>query len=220
MAEVAGDLRVVTSAEQTRVKGAFDAAQRAQDAYTLSGAENASVDYFRRTRRIERIEVWNFKVIDHLDLCPASLASTTASAPWLMLLGENGSGKSSLLQAVALTLMGAEERDALGLDASSYVRNGTRSGHVRVHLVGSPEPIELRFTRGSPTFRGGEEPKLHPARLRSDASAAAPRRAGAAADVLAGARRATCSTPSRRSATRRSGCSRSTTGRSPRSHGH
>ncbi len=160
VAEAAGDLRVVTSAEQTRVKGAFDAAQRAQDAYTLSGSENASVDYFRRTRRIERIEVWNFKVIDHLDLCPASLASTTASAPWLMLLGENGSGKSSLLQAVALTLMGAEERDALGLDASSYVRNGTRSGHVRVHLVGNPEPIELRFTRGSATFRGAEEPKL------------------------------------------------------------
>ena len=64
-------------------------------------------DYFRRTRRIERIEVRNFKVLGDLDLRPGSLASTAATAPWLMLLGENGCGKSSLLQAVALALMGA-----------------------------------------------------------------------------------------------------------------
>ena len=160
VAEVAGDLRVVTKAERKRVKGAFDKAQIAQDTYSLAGEANASEDYFRRTRRIERIEVRNFKVIGDLDLTPPSLASSTATAPWLMLLGENGCGKSSLLQAVALTLMGAPERDALGLDARTYVRNGTRSGHVRVHLAGSPEPIQLRFSRSSERFEGGEETKV------------------------------------------------------------
>ena len=160
VAEVAGDLPVVTTAERNRVKGAFDRAQVEQDAYSLAGEANASVDYFRRTRRIERIEVRNFKVIGDLDLSPPSLASSTASAPWLMLLGENGCGKSSLLQAVALTLMGAAERDALGLDARTYVRNGTRSGLVRVHLAGSPEPLELRFSRRSERFVGGEDPKV------------------------------------------------------------
>ena len=160
VAEVAGDLRVVTKAEGKRVKGAFDKAQIAQDTYSLAGEANASEDYFRRTRRIERIEVRNFKVIGELDLTPSSLASSIATAPWLMLLGENGCGKSSLLQAVALTLMGAPERDALGLDARTYVRNGTRSGHVRVHLAGSPEPIQLRFSRSSERFEGGEETKV------------------------------------------------------------
>jgi uncharacterized protein (TIGR02646 family) len=160
VAEVAGELPVVSAAERKRVKGAFVQAQVAQDSYSLAEDQNASVDYFRRTRRIERIEVRNFKVIRKLDLTPASLASTTATAPWLMLLGENGCGKSSLLQAVALTLMGAAERDALGLDASTYVSNGTRSGDVRVHLAGSPEPIELRFARNRTAFSGGEEPKL------------------------------------------------------------
>lgn len=160
VAEVAGDLPVVTSAERKRVTGAFEQAQVAQDAYTLSPDTNASVDYFRRTRRIERIEVRNFKVIGDLDLRPPSLASATAAAPWLMLLGENGCGKSSLLQGIALTLMGATERDALGLDARTVVRNGTRNGHVRVYLTGSPEPIELRFSRRSATFDGGGDPKV------------------------------------------------------------
>ena len=185
VAEVAGDLRVVTKAERKRVKGAFDKAQIAQDTYSLAGEANASEDYFRRTRRIERIEVRNFKVIGDLDLTPSSLASSTATAPWLMLLGENGCGKSSLLQAVALTLMGAPERDALGLDARTYVRNGTRSGHVRVHLAGSPEPIQLRFSRSSERFEGGAETKSDPPRLRRDTASPAPRRAGSAADVVA-----------------------------------
>ena len=160
LAEVAGALPLVTGAERKRVKGEFDRVQRAEDAYSLGNDADAGEDYFRRTRRVERIEVRNFKVLGELDIRPASLASTTASVPWLMLLGENGCGKSSLLQAVALTLMGAEERTALGLDASSYVRNGTRSGLVRVHLAGSQEPIELRFSRTSSEFRGAEEPKL------------------------------------------------------------
>ncbi len=160
VAEVAGDLPVVSRAERTRVKGAFDEAQVAQDAYSLAGEANASEDYFRRTRRIERIEVRNFKVIEDLDLTPGSLASATATAPWLMFLGENGCGKSSMLQAVALALMGADERDALGLDASTFVRNGSRSGYVRVHLAGSPQPIELRFSRGRKAFTGGDDPKV------------------------------------------------------------
>ena len=160
VAEVAGDLPVVTRAERNRVKGAFEQAQVAQDAYSLAGEADASEDYFRRTRRIERIKVRNFKVIGQLDLTPASLASSAATAPWLMFLGENGCGKSSLLQAVALALMGADERDALGLDASTYVRNGARSGSVRVHLAGSPEPIELRLSRNRKTFAGDEDPKV------------------------------------------------------------
>ena len=214
VAEVAGNLPTVTAADRNRVKGSFDAAQRAQDTYTLEGDTNAGEDYFRRTRRIERIEVRNFVALGDVDLRPATLASSTATAPWLMLLGENGCGKSSLLQAVALALMGEAQRTALGLDAREYVRNGTLSGVVRVHLAGSLEPIELRFSRRSGLFQGGVEPKVI---VLAYGAIARPLRVAASRRRRRRPWPASNFTPSRRSATRRTGCSASTTRRSRRS---
>jgi uncharacterized protein (TIGR02646 family) len=158
--EVASDVMVVSKAQRKRVKTAFDARQEAQDAYSVSAGAPAGEDYFGRTRRIERIVVENFKVIRSLDLQLPRLASETATAPWLMLLGENGCGKSSLLQAVALALMGDEARASLGEDATTYVRNGTRHGRVEVHLAGSVMPITVDFRRGSPRFQGETDPKM------------------------------------------------------------
>ena len=55
------------------MKGAFDREQRAQGRVLAQPDNaNASVDYFRRTRRIERIEVRNFKVIGDLDDRPVA----------------------------------------------------------------------------------------------------------------------------------------------------
>ena len=216
VAEVAGELPVVSGAERKRVKGEFDRVQRAEDAYSLGDEVGAGEDYFRRTRRVERIEVRNFKVLGDLDIRPASVASTIASAPWLMLLGENGCGKSSVLQAVALTLMGEQERAALGLDASSYVRNGTRSGLVRVHLAGKPGADRASILARVQRVPGRRGAEADPARVRRDPAPARdrdsrrhPRRRSRASG--------TSSTRSARSATRPTGCSGSTTARSRRS---
>ena len=102
-------------------------------------------------------EVRNFKVIGDVDLAPRTLAAATAAAPWLMLLGENGCGKSSLLQATALALMGAEERKRLQLDASEYVRNGTRCGTSRAPLG---EPRADRAAVLPRRLQGEDEPKV------------------------------------------------------------
>lgn len=137
----------------------FEKEQIAQENYSLtdsSGIEN----YFRKARLIERIEIHNFKVIENLTL--NFQLNTEDEGSWMLLLGENGMGKSSVLQAVALALMGSEARSLIGInDASKYVTYGQTDGFVRVHLTGSSIPIELRFKVSSKEFTTNtQEPKI------------------------------------------------------------
>ncbi|HEY7500382.1 MAG TPA: AAA family ATPase [Vicinamibacterales bacterium] len=147
----------------------FKQAEQVQEAYSIAD-EAAKAHYYARTRVIDRIEIKNFRAIEDLTLRfseqnAESLAQQdlqgTTSTPWLMLLGENGSGKSSVLQAAALTLIGEKWRNKLDLDARRYVRRGERDGTVRVYLTGSSTPIELRFSTTSDKFESEpKEPKV------------------------------------------------------------
>jgi uncharacterized protein (TIGR02646 family) len=120
--------------------------------------EKDKESYFTKTRLIERIEIKNFKIIKNLAL--PVLAETSGKGSWLVLLGENGTGKSSILQAVALTLMGKNHRSKLKLKASNFVRYGEESGYVKVYLTGTTGPVELHFRKGSNLFTAKpEDPK-------------------------------------------------------------
>lgn len=116
---------------------------------------------------LDSIEVRNFKSIDRLALefprleanadenaapteedAPDEPGQEPPGQPWLMVLGENGVGKSSLLQAIALALMPDALRDALGRP-SSWLRqhDGVKaaSGHVRLGFSdGSVRTLEFR----------------------------------------------------------------------------
>jgi hypothetical protein len=104
---------------------------------------------------IESIEISNFKAIEYLKIDIPS--GSPDRIGWKVLLGENGAGKSSVLQAVALALLG----DA----ASEYAYTPKRmlrklpkkegladSGFVRVQLSSAPDPIEMRFTPKGITY--------------------------------------------------------------------
>lgn len=124
--------------------------------YDLSGAADAAPEqYFQATQWIERLVIRNFRPIRDLQIDFSRSASERG--PWTVLLGENGCGKSSVLHALALTLMGGDQRRALGIDASAYLRHGGRDGLVQVFLTGRPEPLELRWQEGDSQF-GGPEP--------------------------------------------------------------
>jgi uncharacterized protein (TIGR02646 family) len=100
---------------------------------------------------VESIEVRNFKAIEHLkarifnEVIEESVTPT--KYPWLMLLGENGVGKSTFLQALTLALSGQKYIDALGKAPSDILRYGCEYGYVKVFLYGDKEPIEMRFSR-------------------------------------------------------------------------
>src|SRR5438034_2291973 len=86
---------------------------------------------FGGARRLKRIEIENFKAIRKLEL---DVPSAGDCEPWLMFVGENATGKSSILQAIDLALLGPRHIAELGLDARQFVSHGEDKGVVRVHL--------------------------------------------------------------------------------------
>ena len=156
--EIGGQVAIGADIRQAAVKVGYDTFQAEQEQYSLDST-NVDDSFFLTSRTIQRIEIRNFRIIKELDI-----EMPQREGAWLMLLGENGTGKSTLLQAVTLALMGetyrAQMTERLGLDAARFVRRGARRGSVRVWLNGLRNPIELRFRRDSRAFEGTPpEPK-------------------------------------------------------------
>ncbi|HEE9035384.1 TPA: AAA family ATPase [Bacillus cereus] len=109
--------------------------------------------YFGKQRFIEKIEIQNFKGIKNMKI--DLRMSKSSNAPWLMLLGENGVGKSSILQAIALTLMGKEQRQKIiKKKPHEYLTQDSYEGYIKIHLSGMLEPISLYLNKGSFEFTG------------------------------------------------------------------
>jgi predicted ATP-binding protein involved in virulence len=149
----ASKARLVTEEEERDTAEDFLKHAARQQRYSVEGeAPEDKEAFYAGKKSIEWVEIQNFKAIERLELTFPE--PTTDKEPWLMLLGENGMGKSSLLQGIALTLMGEEHSRELGLDASSFVYRGARRGGglVRVKLTNIPEALEVRFRRSSTEF--------------------------------------------------------------------
>jgi 5-methylcytosine-specific restriction endonuclease McrA len=112
-------------------------------------------NYYVLNQQLRRVEIRNFKAISYLDLTIPEHSDN--QVPCLMLLGENSTGKTSVLRAIALALMGQRQRNQLQLDARDYLRHGTKSGYVKLHLSGHPKPLEVHFDRKDLRFIGGVE---------------------------------------------------------------
>jgi ABC-type hemin transport system ATPase subunit len=140
----------ITSQEVAETQLMFKKTERDRSRYSVEDPRSES--YYATTRHISRIEIENYKIIRNLTI---DLATATAGgdAPWMVLLGENGSGKSSILEAVAMTLAGGKQRSRIGVSADDILRHRARRGSVVVHLTGGGPPVELGFD-GSRGLRG------------------------------------------------------------------
>lgn len=68
---------------------------------------------------------------------------------WHVILGDNGSGKSSFLRSIALALVGPTEAAALRQNWREWLHFGSESGHVQLQIKADSEWD--RFTQGKPT---------------------------------------------------------------------
>lgn len=146
------ELEMSTPMEQVYEKKA------ARKSYSLDKmTETAKEGYFGESRWITKVRIKNFKVIEDLELKFSDLTPGRGGQfkqPWLTMLGENGTGKSTVLQAIALTLIGEERLNGLGLNARKFVNhnNDDNEGSVRVFLSDRTKPITLRFSKSSSDF--------------------------------------------------------------------
>ena len=82
---------------------------------------------------ISRVELENFRCFESVTV-EADVRAPLA--PWTLLTGDNASGKTTLLKAIALGL--CDRSSAAGLmreSDSGYIRNGQESGSVKIHLT-------------------------------------------------------------------------------------
>ncbi len=109
---------------------------------------------------IKKIEITNFKSLEYLELNIRAVDEKDNRESWLLLLGDNGIGKSSILQAIALCLTPKKQLQKLKVDVMDYLRHGTDSGSIIIHSYENDKPIILQFDKNgfftdleeSPTF--------------------------------------------------------------------
>lgn len=115
----------------------------------------------------------------------------TGRSGWTVLAGRNSSGKSTLLQAIALALCGPGVARSLVADFSDWITRGSRDGQVEVGVVGDARSdafalpthtprgelsLGLRWSRpepetGDPKF---QRPTMEPSESTGEGAAAGP----------------------------------------------
>ncbi|MEM8963444.1 MAG: AAA family ATPase, partial [Acidobacteriota bacterium] len=140
---------------------------------TQAESDLTSPSVIERSARINHIEIVNFKAIDSLKFDPSqdpvellprygSSDERLDATAWTVLLGENGSGKSSIMQAIALALAG-DQLDGLLDDAKlswrKLLRRGQSEGRVLLGFSGGSR-IELRFDAERHWWGSGSAPRM------------------------------------------------------------
>ncbi|MEJ8325684.1 AAA family ATPase [Kosakonia sacchari] len=101
-----------------------------------------------QSRKIQKVTIANFKGIDELTF---NIASN-----WQMLLGENGAGKSSVLQAIALCLGGADNFAKVvnenGIDPKTWIRSKRQKATIEIQVSGFVKPHLLNIYRDRAVF--------------------------------------------------------------------
>lgn len=118
-------------------------------------------DRLRFERHISGVKIENFKGIDNLELRFPEVGPEGHSAGCMMLLADNGAGKTSVLQAIALAMMGADRAKKLKIRPDRLLRN---SGETEWGIL-SKKPARVRVEYYSGDY---SEIVVDPVRLEFD----------------------------------------------------
>lgn len=103
---------------------------------------------------IVSVSIRNFKSLERIDLALPMRVEETASdsiASSLLILGENATGKSTILEAIALAVMSPQVRARVGFDPAQSILNPRYMGAAGGYAPPEAE-ITVRFELGSRTL--------------------------------------------------------------------
>ncbi len=99
---------------------------------------------------VEELILDNIKCFDKVTV---KLGTSEKAFPWITLLGENGGGKSTVLQALGLLLAGPEGSQTLLKRPIGWLRNQNRYGTISIRIhKGESDPGEFGIDRKRKTF--------------------------------------------------------------------
>ncbi|MFE6507649.1 AAA family ATPase [Nocardioides sp. NPDC057767] len=107
---------------------------------SVSDAIRRSVEEVRRgpvSVALNSVHIENFK---RIRAATFEIGAEPGEGRWTALLGDNGTGKTSTLQAIAIALAGPERIQALGISPQDLLRQGSRSGSIMIEFA------DRRFT--------------------------------------------------------------------------
>lgn len=97
---------------------------------------------------IKRIQIENVRGFRSLDFTLSR--STNNPAGWTVITGDNGSGKTAFLKALALALVGPDVARALQPSLKGWVRDGADLGEIAIEIVPHPED---KFLSPGPRYK-------------------------------------------------------------------
>lgn len=100
---------------------------------------------------IEKLVIKNFKTINNIEI---KIDRDTSREPAIILLGENGVGKSSVLEALTIALTIAENGDSFIEDASILLNKliDAEEGSILVKFFQQEEVLKVRFFKNRKNF--------------------------------------------------------------------
>jgi predicted ATPase len=107
---------------------------------------------------ITKIVLTNIRCFEHIEI---DLKSEDETKNWLVIIGNNGVGKTTLLRSIALGL--CEESGAAGLlsEISEMLRYNTKKGVIRIEIKPNPEYDELAYIETTLTRNEYDEVELN-----------------------------------------------------------
>lgn len=118
-----------------------------------------------RTSQLRRVRIRNFKGVAELDLGIPQADPEEIGAPCMMLLGENSTGKSTTLQAIALAMMGASMRARIGVSPEDFLPREVSGWQLDDTVIpevildfDTGEPVRLQIDPLTKRFIGDEQP--------------------------------------------------------------